>query len=114
MLVLKDIHKQFGDVCVLNGVNLRLEKGFVYALKDGNGSGKSAILKTIYGVLKPWMADKVDCILFVVFSEKKTLLKNYKTGFYEQKENFLMVFVRFRKFNSICEFPLVFFPMACD
>jgi ABC-type sugar transport system ATPase subunit len=75
MLVLKDIHKPFGDVCVLNEVNLRIEKGFVYALKDGNGSGKSAILKTIYGILKPWTADKVDCILFVVFSGKNIIKK---------------------------------------
>jgi len=40
MLELRDIHKSFGDVRVLNGVNLRLEKGFVYTLKGGNGSGK--------------------------------------------------------------------------
>jgi branched-chain amino acid transport system ATP-binding protein len=53
MLVLKDIHKQFGDVCVLNGVNLRLEKGFVYALKGGNGSGKTTLLNIISGFLMP-------------------------------------------------------------
>ena len=40
MLELNNIHEFFGDVQVLNGVNLRLEKGFVYTLKDGNGSGK--------------------------------------------------------------------------
>jgi branched-chain amino acid transport system ATP-binding protein len=53
MLVLKDIHKQFGDVRVLNGVNLRLEKGFVYALKGGNGSGKTTLLNVISGFLPP-------------------------------------------------------------
>jgi branched-chain amino acid transport system ATP-binding protein len=53
MLVLKDIHRQFGDVCVLNGVNLRLEKGFVYALKDDNGSGKTTLLNIISGFLMP-------------------------------------------------------------
>jgi branched-chain amino acid transport system ATP-binding protein len=53
MLVLKDIHKQFGDVRVLNGVNLRLEKGFVYALKGGNGSGKTTLLNIISGFLPP-------------------------------------------------------------
>jgi len=40
MLELRNIHKYFGDVKVLNGVSLRLERGFVYTLKDGNGSGK--------------------------------------------------------------------------
>jgi branched-chain amino acid transport system ATP-binding protein len=54
MLELSNIRKSFGDVRVLNGVNLRLEKGFVYTLKGGNGSGKSTVLKTIYGLLKTW------------------------------------------------------------
>jgi len=43
MLELKNIHKSFGDVRVLNGTNLRLEKGFVYTLKGGNGSGKTTL-----------------------------------------------------------------------
>ena len=54
MLELKNIRKSFGDVQVLNGANLRLERGLIYTLKGGNGSGKSTILKTIYGLLKPW------------------------------------------------------------
>ena len=53
MLELKDIHKSFGDVQVLNGVNLRLEKGFVYTLKGGNGSGKTTLINIISGFLAP-------------------------------------------------------------
>jgi ABC-type branched-subunit amino acid transport system ATPase component len=53
MLELKDVHKSFGDVRVLNGVNLRLEKGFVYTLKGGNGSGKTTLINIISGFLKP-------------------------------------------------------------
>ena len=53
MLVLSDIHKSFGDVRVLNGVNLRLEKGFVYTLKGGNGSGKTTLINIISGFLAP-------------------------------------------------------------
>ncbi|MDR1594753.1 MAG: ATP-binding cassette domain-containing protein, partial [Prevotellaceae bacterium] len=53
MLELRNIHKSFGDVRVLNGVNLRLEKGFVYALKGGNGSGKTTLLNVISGFLMP-------------------------------------------------------------
>jgi branched-chain amino acid transport system ATP-binding protein len=53
MLVLKDIHKQFGDVQVLNGVNLHLKKGFVYTLKGGNGSGKTTLINIISGFLSP-------------------------------------------------------------
>ncbi|GHT34034.1 ABC transporter ATP-binding protein [Bacteroidia bacterium] len=53
MLKLKDIHKSFGDVRVLNGVNLRLEKGCVYTLKGGNGSGKTTLINIISGFLEP-------------------------------------------------------------
>jgi len=53
MLELKDIHKSFGDVQVLNGVNLRLERGFVYTLRGGNGSGKTTLINIISGFLAP-------------------------------------------------------------
>ena len=47
------IIKHFGDVRVLNGVNLRLEAGNVYTLKGGNGSGKTTLFNMISGFLKP-------------------------------------------------------------
>jgi branched-chain amino acid transport system ATP-binding protein len=53
VLELKNIHKSFGDVRVLNGTNLRLEKGFIYTLKGGNGSGKTTLINIISGFLKP-------------------------------------------------------------
>jgi len=53
MLILKDVYKSFGDVRVLNGVNLRLEKGLVCTLKGGNGSGKSTLINIISGFLAP-------------------------------------------------------------
>jgi branched-chain amino acid transport system ATP-binding protein len=52
-LELKNIRKSFGDVRVLNGVNLHLEKGVVYTLKGGNGSGKTTLINIISGFLKP-------------------------------------------------------------
>jgi ABC-type branched-subunit amino acid transport system ATPase component len=53
MLELRNIHKSFGDVRVLGGVNLRLEKGFIYTLKGGNGSGKTTLINIVSGFLKP-------------------------------------------------------------
>jgi branched-chain amino acid transport system ATP-binding protein len=53
MLELKNIHKSFGDVRVLNGTSLSLEKGFIYTLKGGNGSGKTTLINIISGFLKP-------------------------------------------------------------
>jgi branched-chain amino acid transport system ATP-binding protein len=53
MLVLQEIRKFFGDVHVLNGINLSLERGRVYTLKGGNGSGKTTLLNMVSGFLKP-------------------------------------------------------------
>jgi ABC-type branched-subunit amino acid transport system ATPase component len=53
MLILSGIYKSFGDVEVLNGINLRLEKGLVYTLKGGNGSGKTTLINIISGFLEP-------------------------------------------------------------
>ncbi len=38
MLELRNIHKSFGDTCILNGYGINLEEGFVYVLKGGQCS----------------------------------------------------------------------------
>jgi ABC-type sugar transport system ATPase subunit len=53
MVELRNICKSFGDVRVLDGVNLCLERRFVYALKGDNWSGKMTIITFISrGVVK--------------------------------------------------------------
>jgi len=49
-----------GDVRVLNGVNVCLEKGFVYTLKGGNGSGKTTLINSCYlsNNIKPLLIDE--------------------------------------------------------
>ena len=49
----------FGDVRVLNEVNLHLEKSFVYSLKGGNGSGKTKLIIIISGFLNKPYTDRV-------------------------------------------------------
>lgn len=55
MLELKNICKSFGENHVLNGVSLSFEKGKIYTLVGGNGTGKSTLFNLITGFLK---ADK--------------------------------------------------------
>lgn len=50
---MEDIHKSFGNINVLNGVNLNIEKGFIYTLRGENGSGKTTLINVISGYLKP-------------------------------------------------------------
>lgn len=47
MLEIKDIRKSFGDLEVLKGVSLHVEKGDVVAILGPSGSGKTTLLRCI-------------------------------------------------------------------
>lgn len=47
------MHKSFGELHVLRGVNLAVEKGESMTVIGGSGSGKSVLLKHIIGLLFP-------------------------------------------------------------
>jgi len=53
LIELKDIHKSFGPLVVLDGVSLTIEKGESLVVLGASGSGKSVMLKNIVGLLKP-------------------------------------------------------------
>lgn len=50
ILEMKDIHKSFGPVRVLEGVNFFLREGEARALLGANGAGKSTLIKIVGGV----------------------------------------------------------------
>ncbi len=50
MIELRSLSKQFEKYFALDGLDLKLESGGVYALVGSNGSGKSTLLRTIAGV----------------------------------------------------------------
>jgi general L-amino acid transport system ATP-binding protein len=47
MIVVRDVHKWFGDFHVLRGVNLTIRKGEVVVICGPSGSGKSTLIRTI-------------------------------------------------------------------
>lgn len=53
MIELKDVSKKFDDNYVLKNINLKLSKGKIYGLIGRNGSGKTMLLNTICGFVKP-------------------------------------------------------------
>jgi len=53
MLAVRDLIVNYGAVAALRGVNLRVFRGEVVALLGANGAGKSTMLRTISGLVRP-------------------------------------------------------------
>lgn len=49
----QDIHKNFGQVQALKGVNLKIESGQIYGLLGPNGAGKTTLIRLLIGSTKP-------------------------------------------------------------
>jgi ABC-2 type transport system ATP-binding protein len=47
------VHKQFGALRALNGVDLTIEQGEFFALLGPNGAGKSTLINLLAGLLRP-------------------------------------------------------------
>ena len=54
ILEIKEITSGYGDVQILWGSTISLEKGKLTCLVGGNGVGKTTLLRTVMGLLKPW------------------------------------------------------------
>jgi branched-chain amino acid transport system ATP-binding protein len=54
MLEIKDLVGGYGSLQILNGASLKVDRGRIAALLGGNGTGKSTLLKSISGLLRPW------------------------------------------------------------
>lgn len=53
MLELDGIHTYYGNIPALRGVSLTVESGEIVTLIGANGAGKTTMLKTIIGLLRP-------------------------------------------------------------
>src|SRR5690242_13432115 len=53
LLEVKDLHTYYGAIHALKGVSLTVDQGEIVTLIGSNGAGKTTMLKTISGVLRP-------------------------------------------------------------
>lgn len=53
MIDFKNLHKQFGKLTVLDGLDLAIKKGGISAILGPNGSGKTTLIKCLLGMVIP-------------------------------------------------------------
>jgi polar amino acid transport system ATP-binding protein len=100
MVVIEDLHKSFGDLEVLKGINLQVWPHEVLGIIGPSGSGKSTLLRCINFLEQPTKGR------IIIDGESMTLDSSGKKSSYRREENHLnymrtkvkMVFQRFNLF----------------
>ena len=54
ILEIQNVTSGYGEVQILWGTSLELEKGKLTCLVGGNGVGKTTLLRTVVGLIRPW------------------------------------------------------------
>jgi ABC-2 type transport system ATP-binding protein len=52
-----DLHKDFGPIRAVDGLNLNVQQGEIYGLLGPNGSGKTTLIRLMIGLLQPTSGD---------------------------------------------------------
>jgi amino acid/amide ABC transporter ATP-binding protein 2, HAAT family (TC 3.A.1.4.-) len=55
VLSLSAVDSGYGEVQVLDDLTMQLDPGEIVCLVGPNGAGKSTVLKTVFGILTPWV-----------------------------------------------------------
>ena len=53
MIEIRDLEKKFGKLTVLDGLDLAIDSGGIFAILGPNGSGKTTLIKSILGMVIP-------------------------------------------------------------
>ncbi len=74
MIEFKNLHKRFGKLTVLDGLDLAIDKGGIFAILGPNGSGKTTLIKCLLGMVIPNKGE-------ILFNDKSVLRKwNYRNN----------------------------------
>ncbi|MBQ8161239.1 MAG: amino acid ABC transporter ATP-binding protein [Clostridia bacterium] len=93
MIQIRDLHKSFGNLEVLKGINLNVHKGDVLVLIGPSGSGKSTLLRSVNLLEKPTRGK-------VIF-ENEDVTQAGKKELYALRQRMGMVFQQFNLFPHL-------------
>ena len=99
----RDLHKQFGEHVVLDGITLTVERGTTFVVLGGSGSGKTVLMKHVIGLLKP------DSGTVLVEGIEIAKLTGWELT--EARRMFGMVFQGAALFDSMTVYDNVAFPL---
>jgi phospholipid/cholesterol/gamma-HCH transport system ATP-binding protein len=100
---LRGIHKAFGELEVLKGIDLAVQRGEVLTILGGSGSGKSVILKHLIGLLRP---DRGS-----VWLDGEEVTQRSERQWFELRRRFGYVFQGAALFDSLSVFENVAYPL---
>jgi len=92
MIEFKNLHKKFGKLIVLDGLDLKITKGGIFAVLGPNGSGKTTLIKSLLGMVIPNKGD--------IFLNGKSVLKKWD---YRNNLNYLPQIANFPPNLSVIE-----------
>jgi lipoprotein-releasing system ATP-binding protein len=101
MIQVNDIHKSFGDLEVLKGVNLAVDKGEIVAVIGKSGAGKTTLLQIIGTLDRPTkgqvVVDGTD--VFALKEKELAAFRNRHIGFIFQ---FHQLLPEFTALENVC------------
>ena len=101
MIEVKDIHKSFGELEVLKGVNLSVRKGEIVAIVGKSGAGKTTLLQIIGTLDRPTqgkvLIDHTD--VFAMKDKELAAFRNRHIGFIFQ---FHQLLPEFTALENVC------------
>ena len=74
LIRLDDVHRAFGPLTVLEGINLRIDEGDRIGVVGHNGAGKTTILKMLCGLIHP-SEGQLSVAGFIPYKRKPNFLK---------------------------------------
>jgi lipoprotein-releasing system ATP-binding protein len=94
MIKVEEVHKSYGDLEVLKGVNLEIKEGEIVSIVGSSGAGKSTLLQLIGTLDKPKMGKiLINGVDTSVLSDKQlSLFRNKHIGFVFQFHHLLPEF----------------------
>jgi len=92
MIEIKNLHKKFGKLTVLDGLDLEIKKGGIVAILGPNGSGKTTLIKCLLGMVIPNNGD--------ISIDSKSVLNKWE---YRNNLNYLPQIANFPSNLSVLE-----------